>query len=473
MVRIPHYVEWLGWLRGDKVFQEIDGKLNEDARIKIYPILTLRFLCHAYISYPIIFLIYCDLYICGPCSGDECLKALFIFAWSSVSNALASPFGGAYADKKGCQSAIRLGVTLMIGIMALYCLITLFRGLLGDMASYLTFAAIVLQFLTGIAISIIDGADTELLKKTAREQKLSDDDGDRLEGVCNKLKYTGAAFASLIGCSLYFTVTYFAQERKAIAGALIFLLTGATQLLLTLRYLDRIIEEPVASREEGQDTPWRLVPAAKEILTRIASAVREIVTHKVLLVWVVIVAVTEGGLLSSIYYFQFRALTSLRYGARTVLLLLLLVSVLYWLASVLASWGSSYFNRWHKRAAKAAKNSETNMTTLAGRAFRILNFRLSAAIFILVVTLVSVALVTFGRVFEGKAPITFRLGFLFLFFFAACQFFRGFASPLHKATVDNLAAARSLENPTTILSCALAAGRPFYFFLTLAITSLL
>lgn len=456
MVNIPHYVKWLGWLRGDQVFQEIDGKLNEEGRRRIYPILTLRFLCHAYISYPVIFLIFCDLY-----SEGNCFDALVIFASSSVSNALVSPFGGAYADKKGCQSAIRLGVTLMVGIMALYCLVTVFHGLLGDVASYLKYTAITLQFLTGIALSIIDGADTELLKKTAREQKLADDDGDRLEGVCNKLKYTGAAFASLIGCSLYFTVTYFAKGQAAIAGALVFLLTGATQLLLTLRQLDRIIEEPVERRGEGQDTLWR----------RFVSALGAIFTHKVLFVWVVIVAVTEGGLLSLMYFFQLRALTILREEARAALLLLLLVSVLYWLATVVASWGSSCFNHWHKRAAKAAKDSTTDIAKLTGGVFRILNFRLSAAIIILAVTLVGFVLVSLSRIFGWDAQITFGLGFVFLFVFAACQFFRGFASPLHKATVDNLAAARALKNPTTILSCALALGRPFYFAITWVIRS--
>jgi hypothetical protein len=455
MVDIPYYIKWLGWLRWDKVFHEIEEKLDEEGRKKIFPILSLRFLCHAYISYPVIFLIFCDIYIKG-----NCLAALVIFSWSSLSNAIVSPFGGAYADKKGCKSAIRLGIKLIIGIMALYCIVTLFSGSLGTVSKYL---AIILQFLTGIAISIIDGADTELLKRMAREQNLCDDDGDRLEGICNQLKYTGAAFASLIGCSIYFAVTYFAKNQEVIAGTLVFLLTGASLQFLTLRQLNRVPKEPDKEKVKGQDT----------LRGRFVSALREILANNVLVVWVLIVAVTEGGLLFLIYFFQFRALTSLRDNADGVLLLLLLISILYWLATVLASWGSACFNRWHKRAAKEAKNNNSNTINSKRSTFNILKFRLSAAIVILVITLVGVVAVGLNRIFQGNGQqfqISYKFGLIFLLFFAIYQFLRGFSSPLLKATVDNLAAERSLKNPTTILSFALAIGRPFYFIITLIIT---
>jgi MFS family permease len=443
----PHYIYCIGRLRKDEIFKDIRSELNEDGRETIFSILSLRFWCHVNVSFPIIFLILYDIF-----NRDELLS---IFTYSSLAYVIGGILGGIYADKKGCKSAIRLGIIGMIVTLALYGVFTVYQILGNNVQTNAQTFVILLQIMVGSSLSFIDGADTRLLKKMARVQGLSNKHGDHLEAICTKLKYSGAAFASLIGCAIYLTAPLWLSNqnvnvRKFIASTIIFLVAAAGHLF-ALRQIRRVPLEPQSDEEETWSGTF-------------LYALKKIHKDKVLAVWTLLVAVTEGWLLFFTFDLTRQTLVGLRTHADTNLLLLLFIAILYCLATLLATEGSSYFKKWYKKKTETEQTLKGN-NFKGGSVWYSLKFRLSWAIAILLImlgvfALHSIILKIFNISYEQQSHISYMFSLVPLFFYTIYQFIRGFAYPLLKATVDDLADERSIKNPTTILSLALVGGRP-------------
>jgi queuosine precursor transporter len=464
MLRLPHHVVRFGRLQKDKVFQEIDSKLEatDDGKSKIYPILSLRFWGHAHIYSPVFSLIF--FYVIGDLPNRIALTLLMV-SLGSLSFAICDSYGGAYADKNGCISAIRLGLRLMIGLMVFFGAITFFNEELGRSLFIILWT--IGQIMIGFPLALIDGADTELTKKVSRKlNKLSQADGDHLEGVCTKLKYSGIALTSFIGCFLFVMVPAWSGARRALVGTVLFLLTAVSQRF-ALTQLSRV-QEPDTSESPGADADTEGAQRQKTIFGRFRVALRAIYDDKVLATWILIIAVTEGWLLFSTYYFQLDALKNLIANADGVPILLLIIPILYWLLSAVASFGGSYFNTWHKKAAGATRGEESNHIKLrGGSVFDIPYVRLLAAGEILAIMLgvfvLHLAISTISPQDHGQiGQRSYWLSLIPLLFYAVYQFLRGFAHPLLKTTLSNMVADRKLQNPTTTLSIATAGGRFFH-----------
>lgn len=217
MSHLPLYVISFGRLRHNKIFQEIDLKLGsvEGGRRRIYPVLSFRFWCHAHIYSPVFSLILGYIIgdylsqITGDYPGSTALTVLadkraltlLMLSLGSLSFAVCDSFGGAYADRNGCKSAMKLGIKWMAGLMVLFAAISLFSN---ELKFFAVILAAIGQILVGFPLALIDGADTQLTKTISRQVKgLTEADGDHLEGICTQLKYSGLAVASFVGCLIY------------------------------------------------------------------------------------------------------------------------------------------------------------------------------------------------------------------------------------------------------------------------------
>jgi uncharacterized integral membrane protein (TIGR00697 family) len=391
--------------------------------------------------------------------ADKRALTLLLLSLGSLSFAVCDSFGGAYADRNGCKSAMKLGIKWMTGLMVLFAAISLFSN---ELQFFAVILAAIGQILVGFPLALIDGADTQLTKTISRQVKgLTEADGDHLEGICTQLKYSGLAVASFIGCLIYVMASAWLKDSIPLAAAILFLLTAVAQII-ALRQI-RAVEEPDTT---GRELPGRKASENPEMLLgRCRSALRSIYADKVLATWVLIIAVTEGWLLFSTSYFQLDALEDSIKTAKDYYVLILIIPITYWLLSAVASIGGSFFNRWHKKAAKDEDGSPVKLR--GGSLLDIPHVRLIAAGKILGIMLgVFVLHLLISAVFPqdggDKGNKTYWLSLVSLCFFAVYQFLRGFAHPLLKTTLSNMASARSLQNPTTTLSVATAAGRSFH-----------
>jgi uncharacterized PurR-regulated membrane protein YhhQ (DUF165 family) len=185
-----------------------------------------------------------------------------------------------------------------------------------------------------------------------------------------------------------------------------------------------------------------------------------------------IIAVTEGWLLFATYYFQLDALRKLIDSAKSVgnksliLVLLLFIPLLYWLLSKVAAFGGSFFNVWRQRNSRNATDND-QITLRRGTILDIPQAYLLAAAYVLAIMvcafIVHVAITAFSSQGDKSTGLSgYFLSLVPLTFFAGYQLLRGFASPLLKTRLSNMAEARSLKNPTTTLSLATATGRAFH-----------
>jgi hypothetical protein len=151
------------------------------------------FWCHAHPYFPVLGLI-----VSGLVPIQD---TLLIVSLGSLSYALCDSFGGAYADKHGCKSAIALGIKLMVVLLVLFTVACAFREQIGKAAP---FVVAVLSACFGVPLAFIDGADTGITKQaTVGLRGFNINDAARLEGICTQLKYAGIAFTSFVGCLVY------------------------------------------------------------------------------------------------------------------------------------------------------------------------------------------------------------------------------------------------------------------------------
>ena len=469
MSKMPLYVSLIGRLRRDRQFQWVESELDGPAKQRIYPILVLRFWCHAYASFPVILLIFDDIY------GNRPALALTIFSLSGISNAMCGPIAGLYADRKGCTRAIRLGMILTVALATLFALLLI----LGDTRSTnIQFFVAVFQFLLGIPLSIIDGADTELLMKWSRvlNKNWSDEKRTKLEGIGTKLKYSGVAVASTFGCLLYMSLPSSEQWRPFFA-ALVFFLTAVLQLI-GLKHLKPVEEPPPESIETEQkrsshsnagnvttpaNTRKTENPQARGTLGILRSSARRIIEDAVLLFWMAIIALTEGFLLLCTYFFLLLALNNLRSGSAGSSVLLLIIPLIYFVAAILAANGGTSFQRLHTRARGDGAAKTKSVADIS-------NVFMKAAISILLFAAITVL---FLRPLEllvanhDSGFTAYAIGVVALALHAIYLFTRGFANPLLRATWSNLVNRRRMAKPdtatslapTTALSLALASSR--------------
>jgi uncharacterized integral membrane protein (TIGR00697 family) len=471
MERLPQYIVHLGRLRNDRAFRQIKSKLNvdKDGRGKVYPILAFRFWGHAHLYTPVFSLIF--YYLIGNHQTDlnNVTLSLLMLSIGSLSFAICDSYGGAYADKHGFTSAIRLGIKWMIALMFFFGGITLINDKLGS--TFFVSLWLLGQVLIGVPLALIDSADTELTKATARtlgaQGILEDKDGDRLEGICTKLKYSGIALTSFVGCFLFVVASVWLGISNSMVGALLFLLTALSQLIALWQL--RQVQEPDKSNQ-ASDAETSSTAKRQTEFGMLRIALKEIYADKVLLTWVLIIAVTDGWLLFATYYFQLNALKDLIKHSGDRLSLLLTIPILYGVVSQIASFGGSYFNTWQDKRAAVKRSGAGHGEVIRLRRGSILDIpydRLLAAgeilgIMVGVFVLYFVVATFFPVDKKSIGLLGYFLSVIPLLFFASYQLLRGFAQPLLKTTLSNIAENKSLQNRTTTLSIASGLGRAFH-----------
>jgi len=379
----------------------------------------------------------------------------------------------------------------MIALMFFFGIVAYFSSALGHKAILLM---VIGQLLVGLPLALIDNADTVLTKNVARSQgTLSEGEEDHLEGICTQLKYKGIANASFLGCFLYLVLPpVFLHGQRTSIGTLVFLLTAGSQAV-ALRKLSRVREantslaasaaEPTSERTSiGQKEPSQsklqphVIPTqttrdAEGFFQKFYSTSRAIYKDRVLLIWVLIIAVTEGWLLFSAVYFQLGALGEWRQWAADSLPSLLMIPIMYYLLSQVASIGGSYFSKWQKDKPnevvkiRHGKPLETPRARLVA-ACEILAIMSGVFVLHLVITM----FLPHGTSQPAKS---FLPGMFSLLFYAVYQFLRGFSSPLLKTTISNRVSQMSLPNPTATLSLATGIGRLFHAVSTVLFTGCL
>lgn len=460
---------WFNWLliasgfRKSSIQLGIESKLNDSGQgLKDFnQILSFRFWCHAHIYSPVFSLILAHILgkqssqfltgLVGP-EQEQFALALIMVSLGSLSFAVFDWVGGAYADKKGCKAAIQLGLKLMVVVMLVFASISLFP-------SRFKFAPLLLaligQGLVGLPLSLIDAADTQLTGKISARLGLTEKEQEYVEGICTEQKYLGLALASFVGCLAFIAIAEgSASEHKPLAGAAVFMLTALVQIFALTR-LTRVDEPSEQLKEHPPET----------ILDQVFSSIRSIVHDKVLIVWMLIIAVIEGWLLFSTSYFQLDALSGAINQRVNFYSLILIVPVTYGVLAIAASKGGRIFNWWLARA--ITREEEDHLTLRHGTKLEISRRRLITAGGILIVMLIG-----FGVHFIVTAPVLskfdkspragYLLGVLGLVFFAFYQLLRGFAHPLLKTAMRRIIARKKLPAQTTLLSLALGSGRLFH-----------
>src|ERR1043165_3484457 len=286
---LPRYVETLANLRTDKEYGDLKNQLTKSAKAALFPVMAFRFWCHAHI-YSLVFpLIIYDLignredqalshlaqYLPGTLGQSwlplfKITLTLLNVSLGSLSFAFFDLLGGAIADKNGCKPAILFGLVGMIVLMLFFAGTTYFST--GKTALILLMVG---QIFVGLPLALIDNADTVLTDKIATAHGVSQSDEKYLEGICVKLKYSGLAVASTIGCFLYIFAGPMLGKSRASTGALIFLITAALQGFAIWKL--KLVVEPVSQSTE-------LV--SKGLLIRFRDAAASVYAERVLGIWV-------------------------------------------------------------------------------------------------------------------------------------------------------------------------------------------
>jgi queuosine precursor transporter len=452
-------------LRKNEIFLGIESKLKDlgsdqrDFRL----ILSFRFWCHAHIYSPVFSLILAHILgersssyirdLVGKEQGQFAL-ALIMLSLGSLSFALFDWVGGAYADKKGCKAAIQLGLVLMVVVMIIFASISLFPT--GFRFAPLMLALIG-QSLVGLPLSLIDAADSHLTRKISTRLGLTEREQEYVEGICTERKYAGLALASFIGCLVFIAIAERPKtENVPLAGSAVFLLTALVQIfaLIRITQIDEPSEAPIINtREPGT------------IFGQVMSSIRSIIGEKVLLIWVLIIAVIEGWLLFSTSYFQLDALSGAINPQVNFTLLILVVPLAYGTLALAASKGGRIFNWWRARA--VMREDEDHLVLRRGTILEISRRRLITAGGILIVMLIGFVIhfvlsALLLSKFQDSPRVASWLGIFGLVFFAFYQSLRGFAHPLLKTAMGRLIAKKHIPAPTTVLSLALGSGRLFH-----------
>ncbi len=451
--------------RKNAIFLGIESRLkgSDGGQRDFRLILSFRFWCHAHIYSPVFSLILAHILgersspyitaLVGKEQGQFAL-ALIMLSLGSLSFALFDWVGGAYADKKGCKAAIQLGLVLMVAVMIIFASISLFP-------TSFRFAPLMLaligQCLVGLPLSLIDAADSQLTRKISARLGLTEREQEYVEGICTERKYAGLALASFVGCLVFIAIAEGPMtEHIPLAGTAVFLLTALVQLFALIRITQ--IDEPSEAPDLRAHEPGT-------IFGQVRSSISSIIGEKVLMVWVLIIAVIEGWLLFSTSYFQLGALSGAINPQANFYLLILVVPLAYGILALAASKGGRIFNWWRARAVTG--EDEDHVVLRHGTKLEISRRRLITAGGILIVMLIG-----FVVHFVLSAPLLSKfqdsphaanwLGIFSLAFFAFYQLLRGFAHPLLKTAMGRLIAKKHIPAPTTVLSVALGSGRLFH-----------
>jgi len=293
MNNIPTYLFFLGGLRKDSSFARINSRLVKipEGTPNLYRILTFRFWCHAHVYSPVLSLIFLAL-----TGRQEVELVLLLIAVGSLSFGIFEAYGGSYADKHGCKSAINFGLKLMILTLILFGVAITFSQTLGGISVSLAFIG---QILIGLPLALINGADTELTKKITRNiSSLSEEEGDLIEGLCTKFKYVGIALASFFGCLIFIVFVEFFESYSRIGQGLIFWLTIISQII-SLYFLS-LIQEPKDNAGKREDSSVQNTTLTSNFII----AFKAILADKIIISWLTIIGIIEGLLLFSKYYKQ-------------------------------------------------------------------------------------------------------------------------------------------------------------------------
>ncbi len=226
-------------------------------------------------------------------------------AWTIVSFGLASLImvpgeivGGVLADRHGPKWALRVGMRLMSALMLAFAALLVARALSVDDPTATghwppgVVGICVLELAIGVALSLINGADTVLFVAVARDCEIEDLDASAFEGVGSALRYHGTLIAVAIGVALYYGIEALVPDPRlalALQGT-VFLGTFIAQAY-ALSVLRGVREPPAAStRRVG----------ARQLL----EAAGSLRIQPTLLRAVAGTAVVIGAAQFAIYYFQ-------------------------------------------------------------------------------------------------------------------------------------------------------------------------
>ncbi len=196
---------------------------------------------------------------------------------ASLTMVAAEVPAGVYADRRGPKKALTVGIGLMIAVMVLFFVATLARAWLFDPAGssgYWTPGVIAMfcaEVAIGVALALINGADTVLFLDVARRAGL---DTRSIEGVGASVRYFGTMVAVGTGATLYMLAEVLVSDpaRQIAWQSGLYVLTAIAQAfsLLALRRVD-----DDASRLRG----WRIqdpAPSTRKYFAQTFAAIRSI-----------------------------------------------------------------------------------------------------------------------------------------------------------------------------------------------------
>lgn len=184
--------------------------------------------------------------------------AIFSFGLASLIMVPGELFGGVLADRHGPKWAVRNGLKLMAGVMLAFAALLIARATTLDAlpAGHQWLPGVLgicgLELTIGVALSLINGADTVLFVNVGREANIEGLNASAFEGVGSALRYYGTMFAVAAGVGLYYGVEAIAPD-PATAMALqssVFFGTFCAQVY-ALQTLSGVMEQPGGDRRRA------------------------------------------------------------------------------------------------------------------------------------------------------------------------------------------------------------------------------
>jgi MFS family permease len=196
---------------------------------------------------------------------------------ASLTMVVAEVPAGVFADRRGPKTALVAGISIMIAVMVLFFVATLARARFMDVGATPAYwppgvvAMFCAEIAIGIALALINGADTVLFIDVARRAGL---DTRSIEGLGASIRYFGTMIAVGSGATIYMLAEVLVDDpsQRLAWQSSLYLLTAAAQLF-SLLALRRVNVEP--SRLRG----WRIqdpAPSTAKFYAQTFNAIREI-----------------------------------------------------------------------------------------------------------------------------------------------------------------------------------------------------
>lgn len=390
--------------------------------------------------------------------SDPALSVLSLGV-ASVAMVLADVPTGLYADRRGPEAALRLGLRLTCLVLVAFFVLSLWRAWVlahGHHGPWLPgiIGLLVLEAAIGVSLALLSGADTVLFLGVLRRANIAGLQSTGSEGVGSSVRYLGTMISVAFGAVLYDLSSWLVAApalRLALQSGL-FLLTLLSQLV-ALRELSRIAEVPPPAGAGQRRPGFRDVARGLAALTRFPGFALQM--------W--LLCLLAAAALFAVYLFQ----SPLNRLTTELVRRSPLWAPVYVVTAVLGYWacsrGSRDAHRHHDRDA-------LSLTEAGGTAPRygVASRLMATGLGLLLLYPVIAALLQLGP----QTPLALWLGRLGFVIAAAgnCLLFnyvRGFVEPYSAATLVTFTQSHALSVPASIISGFNSLKRGMHFVLSL------